>query len=54
MIWEFELVLFVFLVFAAIVALEAGDADRVVQLTRQRIEESAQEAVQQLDLKGKP
>jgi DNA-binding GntR family transcriptional regulator len=38
----------------AIVALEAGDADRVVQLTRQRIEESAQEAVQQLDLKGKP
>jgi hypothetical protein len=26
----------------------------VVQLTRQRIEESAQEAVQQLDLKGKP
>jgi DNA-binding GntR family transcriptional regulator len=38
----------------AIVALESGDADRVVQLTRQRIEESAQEAVQQLDLKGKP
>jgi DNA-binding GntR family transcriptional regulator len=38
----------------AILALEAGDADRVVQLTRQRIEESAQEAVQQLDLKGKP
>lgn len=38
----------------AIVALEAGDADRVVELTRRRIEESAQEAVQQLDLKGKP
>lgn len=36
----------------AIVALEAGDADRVVQLTRQRIDESAQEAVQQLGQRG--
>jgi DNA-binding GntR family transcriptional regulator len=36
----------------AIGALEAGDADRVVQLTRQRIEESAHEAVQQLGQRG--